>query len=273
MGALGFACGLRGICATDLHILSGKLRSASAHLGHEISGGTVEAVGEGVASSWIGRNVIVDPVIGCGVCPFCRSGRKLLCRMAANSGTTGGDGGGGYAEHVIVPATNLYLMPEQLSFEEAALVEPLNCTFRRVLQSPPQAGRVGARFRERAGGTIVRELARASGCAPVSWWVAALRAARRLDGSWVPQNHGVTWTTGFCDRVLGVTNGEGPDIAIEAFGSRCRRPPSLPVGPARRTCRTVWHLWRQKPGISSDQVVSKELNSSQASDHLSPYSG
>src|ERR1700691_6085200 len=70
-----------GICATDLHILSGRIKFEKAPriLGHEVAG-TVESVGNAVSSDWIGKNVIVDPVIGCGACFWCHSGRKLLCQ-------------------------------------------------------------------------------------------------------------------------------------------------------------------------------------------------
>src|ERR1700704_4334055 len=67
-----------GICATDLHILSGRIKFEKTPriLGHEIAG-VVETVGTGVSLDWIGKRVIVDPVIGCGLCPWCRAGRKL----------------------------------------------------------------------------------------------------------------------------------------------------------------------------------------------------
>ena len=117
-----------GICATDLHLLDGSQRfdRIPQVLGHEISG-VVESVGGGVPSHWMGSRVIVDPVIGCGVCPYCHAGRKLLCKGGGELGTTGGDGG--YAECVTVPATNLYRWPETLSFEEGTIMEPLNCTW------------------------------------------------------------------------------------------------------------------------------------------------
>src|SRR5437762_3422099 len=97
-----------GICATDLHILSGRIKFEKSPriLGHEIAG-VVESAGNSVSPDWVGKNVIVDPVIGCGLCPWCHSGRKLLCQNGGELGTTGGDGG--YAEYVTVPASNLYL--------------------------------------------------------------------------------------------------------------------------------------------------------------------
>ncbi len=110
-----------GICATDLHILAGRIKFARDPriLGHEISG-VVESVGSSVPSDWVGKKVIVDPVIGCGFCAWCRSGRKLLCRGGGELGTTGGDGG--YAEHLTVPAANLHVLPDSLSFKDLTVV-------------------------------------------------------------------------------------------------------------------------------------------------------
>jgi len=104
-----------GICATDLHLLDGSQRFERSPqvLGHEICG-VVEGTGGGVPSPWTGRRVIVDPVIGCGACPDCHAGRKLLCKSGGELGTTGGDGG--YAEYVTVPAANLHHWPDALSF-------------------------------------------------------------------------------------------------------------------------------------------------------------
>jgi Zn-dependent alcohol dehydrogenase len=126
-----------GICATDLHILSGRIKFEKTPriLGHEIAG-IVETVGKGVSPDWIGKNVIVDPVIGCGLCAWCHAGRKLLCRNGGELGTTGGDGGC----RICDGARNKSLRsPGPLSFEEGALIEPLNCTA-GVLQSPAAPG-------------------------------------------------------------------------------------------------------------------------------------
>ncbi|MFO0889474.1 MAG: alcohol dehydrogenase catalytic domain-containing protein [Isosphaeraceae bacterium] len=105
-----------GICATDLHLLSGRIsfETMPRILGHEVAG-VVESVGKDVPRPGRPARVVVDPVIGCGLCSWCRSGRKLLCRVGGELGTTGGDGG--YAESVNLPAENLYRLPAGLSFE------------------------------------------------------------------------------------------------------------------------------------------------------------
>ena len=84
-----------GICSTDLHMVSGRLDFAKPPwvLGHEIAG-TVERVGTRVSGWQAGDRVVVDPVVGCGRCRSCQSGRKYLCPAGGELGTT--IGGGGY---------------------------------------------------------------------------------------------------------------------------------------------------------------------------------
>jgi threonine dehydrogenase-like Zn-dependent dehydrogenase len=246
-----------GICATDLHILSGRiiLEKTPRILGHEIAG-VVESVGKGVSPDWAGKNVIVDPVIGCGVCSWCHSGRKLLCRNGGELGTTGGDGG--YAEYVTVPATNLYVLPERLKLEEGALLEPLNCTFGAFFKAQPRPGESVIIFGSGPAGLLFVELARACGCAPIllaGGGPARLELAQKLGASEV-------WSyrdRELAEHVLRATNGEGPDIAIEASGA------DVAVGQAfdwvRRGGRVVLYgiSGARTPNIPSDVIVTKDL--------------
>lgn len=116
-----------GICGTDQHIYHGHPGSAEAVvpvvLGHELAGEVVN-VGDGVTHVQPGDRVTVDPNMFCGICRFCRAGREHLCENLRAIGVTQD---GGMAEFCCVPATNVYLLPDNLSYEEGALVEPLGC--------------------------------------------------------------------------------------------------------------------------------------------------
>ena len=113
-----------GICGTDLHIFHGVMdaRVAPAQImGHEISG-TVSAVGEGVHDIAVGDPVTVMPLDSCGVCPACLAGHSHIC---LNLKFLGIDTPGGFQSYWNVPAKTILPLPEDMSLELGALVEPL----------------------------------------------------------------------------------------------------------------------------------------------------
>jgi len=85
-----------GICGSDLHLLDGEWSFVQYPVipGHEFSGEVVE-VGPGVESNLVGRRVAVDPVVGCGTCDHCKSGRINLCRSLNAYGATRPGGSSG----------------------------------------------------------------------------------------------------------------------------------------------------------------------------------
>ncbi len=123
-----------GICGTDIHMYKddgGYAYNPPVTLGHEFSG-IVDAVGEGVDASLIGKAVVSETYfITCGHCFFCVTGKKNLCpeRKSIGSGVDGA-----MAEYVVVPYSNIHLVPEGVSLKEAAMTEPLACCCQGVLE-------------------------------------------------------------------------------------------------------------------------------------------
>jgi 2-desacetyl-2-hydroxyethyl bacteriochlorophyllide A dehydrogenase len=113
-----------GICGTDLHIWEGDYGVARYPLipGHEFSG-VVAAVGEGVTDVRVGGVVTADPNIPCHHCPACRRNEQNQCHNLEVLGVTRA---GAFARYVVAPQEVVF-SAEGLSFEEAALVEPLAC--------------------------------------------------------------------------------------------------------------------------------------------------
>ena len=123
-----------GICGTDQHIYHGQPGSAEVQypivLGHELAGEVVK-VGAKVTALKKGDRVSIDPNMYCGECEYCRGGRPHLCDDLQAIGVTRN---GGMGEYCAVPTANCYLLPEELSYEEGAMIEPLGCVLHGVSQ-------------------------------------------------------------------------------------------------------------------------------------------
>ncbi len=116
-----------GICGTDLHILDGEFAPSLPIIpGHEFAG-TIVAVGTAVTEVSVDMRVGVDPSLYCGECYYCKRARDNLCENWAAIGVTHP---GGAAEYAVAPVKNCYVLPEHLSSQDAALIEPLSCAVR-----------------------------------------------------------------------------------------------------------------------------------------------
>jgi 2-desacetyl-2-hydroxyethyl bacteriochlorophyllide A dehydrogenase len=113
-----------GICGSDIHLRASAAVAPGAVMGHEFSG-TVSEVGEAVERFRSGDRVAVFPFAPCGTCPNCLRGDYHVCQEAATSGIGLGANPGAYAETVVVHESMLIPIPDELSFEHGALVEPL----------------------------------------------------------------------------------------------------------------------------------------------------
>lgn len=124
-----------GVCGSDIQ----RVYETGAHvhpliIGHEFSG-TVAELGVNTDKKWLGRRVGVYPLIPCGKCIPCQRKEYEMCR---SYGYLGSRRNGGFAEYAVVPADNLVELPGQVSFEEAAMLEPMAVAvhaMRRVLFS------------------------------------------------------------------------------------------------------------------------------------------
>jgi len=123
-----------GICGTDMHIYEwdgGYPTNPPVTLGHEFSG-VVESVGDGVDPSLIGKDIVSETYYHtCGRCIYCQTGRKNLCPERYSIGSSVN---GAMAEYVVVPEKNLHFIPDGVSLQEAAMIEPLACCLQGVLE-------------------------------------------------------------------------------------------------------------------------------------------
>jgi (R,R)-butanediol dehydrogenase/meso-butanediol dehydrogenase/diacetyl reductase len=124
-----------GICGSDLHeYLGGPIfipvdqphtlskNQAPVVLGHEFSGEVVE-IGEGVTNFKAGDRVVVEPMVVCGECPACLEGKYNLCSSLGFHGLCGS--GGGLAEYTVFPEEYIHKLPDSMTYEQGALIEPM----------------------------------------------------------------------------------------------------------------------------------------------------
>lgn len=201
-----------GVCGTDVHIMDGEfpIFQPPRIIGHE-SAGTVVAVGSRVTNVRVGDRVAVAPSVSCKKCFHCWEGQELLCsRRTLHPG--------GFAEYLPVPEEAVFPLPEGISWEVAALAEPLACCLHAVTLAGVRPGDRVAVVGAGAIGLMVLQLVRhaGAGLAVVSDPVPERRAlAERLGADLTLDPRGVDPVQATRDLTAGI----GVDVAIECVGS------------------------------------------------------
>jgi 2-desacetyl-2-hydroxyethyl bacteriochlorophyllide A dehydrogenase len=206
-----------GICGSDLEIYDGRFKQSVPPLilGHE-GGGIVHSVGDGVSMVHKGDRVSVECVLSCGRCEYCKKGLFGLCESGGVLGMTGANGE--YAEFFVAPEKNCHILPDEISWPEAGLIDtlagPIYATAK--LNFPLESS--VAVFGPGPAGLFFCALSKLRGAAKV--FLAGTRDYRL--------KHGPEYGA---DRVINVheedavesikaeTEGKGVDIVIEAAGS------------------------------------------------------
>lgn len=124
-----------GICGSDIpRIYQNGAYSHPLIPGHEFSG-IVTELGNGVDPAWLGRHVGVFPLVPCGECGPCVNKQYEMCR---SYGYLGSRRDGAFAEYVAVPEWNLMELPDGVSFEVAAMLEPMAVAVHAMRRVAPQ---------------------------------------------------------------------------------------------------------------------------------------
>lgn len=209
-----------GICGSDVHGMDGSSgrRIPPIIMGHEAAG-TIVATGEDATGWHVGDRVTFDSTIYCGECYFCRKGLVNLCDNRRVLGVSCGDycQHGAFADYVAVPQHILYRLPDNLSFEHAAMVEAVSIAFHAVSRPPITLNDTAVVVGAGMIGLFVIQSLRVAGCGTI---VAVdldpqrLALARQLGAD-------VTLRSDADDviaEVLALTNGRGADLAFEVVG-------------------------------------------------------
>ncbi|MGB7848561.1 MAG: alcohol dehydrogenase catalytic domain-containing protein [Candidatus Acidiferrum sp.] len=134
-----------GICGTDIKKIFQRYVDPPQILGHELAG-TVVAIGRGVSKWKLGDRVMSFHHVPCGVCFYCKNRLFSQCKQYKNTGLTGGftPNGGGFGEYVKampwVAERGIVALPDNVSFEEATFIEPINTIMKAVQKARVSAG-------------------------------------------------------------------------------------------------------------------------------------
>jgi L-iditol 2-dehydrogenase len=211
-----------GVCGTDLKKIHSGSHSAPRIFGHEI-GGTIAAVGQGVTQYAIGERVMVFHHVPCGDCYYCRKQTPAQCPLYKKTGVTAGfePSGGGFAEYIrvmdfVVANRGVVKIPDDVPFEQAAFVEPLNTVLK------------GVKLLNLAADDTVLVI----GQGPIGLMHAVLAqrtGARVLTSDLFPERHAIAARFGLThpihaggenvvERVFAETEGRGADAVVLAVG-------------------------------------------------------
>lgn len=150
-----------GICGSDIHVYHGEhpFTSYPVTQGHEVSG-IIDALGPGVEQFRVGQKVTVQPQVVCGKCHPCRHGKYNLCEKLKVMGfqTTGMA-----SEYFVVDAEKVLVLPEGMSLDEGALLEPLAVAVHAVGRFGDIAGRDVAVLGAGPIGNLVAQTAKGLG--------------------------------------------------------------------------------------------------------------
>lgn len=210
-----------GTCGSDIHGMDGSSgrRIPPVIMGHEASG-IIETAGKQAGDWKSGDRVTFDSTIYCSECYHCRRGEINLCdnRRVLGVSTDEYKQQGAYAEYVALPSRILYRLPDKVTFEQAAMVEPCSIAFHGVQRTPISLNDTALVAGAGMVGLLTIQALRLAGCGriiavdPVE---GKLELAKQLgaDAGINPEKEDVAGI------VREQTEGRGADIGFEVVGS------------------------------------------------------
>lgn len=243
-----------GICGTDLHIYAGGTAvQPGTIIGHEFSGEIVE-VGTKVTRFQVGQRVVAEHVVTCQQCFYCLRGQPQLCLQAQ---VLGMDRPGALAEFVAVPERLIYAIPDSISYDQAALIEPLTIAVYATAHARSLAGQKVAVVGQGPIGILLDQVLVAAGAEVIG----VDTQVGRLD---FVQHHG--WAQHvvnpldpkFSEQITALTS-VGVDSAFEAVGKEVTA--ELCIDIVRRDGDIfLLGVFEHAAKLDLMKVVKKELN-------------
>lgn len=249
-----------GICGTDLLIHSGKHPRVVPPrvLGHEIFGTVADAQSPADAAWKAGRRVAVYPLISCGRCAPCREGNAHVCEKL---GLIGIDTDGGIAEYVKAAPEQIVAVPDAVSDEQAALIEPLSVAMHVVRRSGFRPGDTTLVMGGGPIGNLIAQVLRASGArAVILTEVKPRRRALAVQLRLVTVNPA---EESLRDAVLRLTGEPFVDCVFEATGAAAAYRDAVAICKVRGEIVLVG-LPKAPPEVDVLNLVFKEIQTTGA---------
>ncbi|MGL6065409.1 MAG: zinc-binding alcohol dehydrogenase family protein [Fusobacteriaceae bacterium] len=201
-----------GICGSDIHIYHGTSPVATYPrvVGHEVVGEVIQ-IGKNVKNLEIGNKVVLEPMIACGECYACKSGRPNAC---ANLIVRGCHIDGGFQEYYIAPEKNLFKFNDEIPWEIAAMIEPYTIATQIVWRADVKAGDFVFIIGAGPIGLCVLEMAKLKGGITIisDFNEKRLNIAKELGADYVINAK----KENVLERVKKITNNMGSNVTIDA---------------------------------------------------------
>lgn len=250
-----------GICGSDVHYYrNGRIGSQVITfpftLGHE-GAGIVEMTGRAVTSLKTGDRVAVDPAMPCGECDQCKAGRKHTCRNLKFLGCPG-QSEGCLSEYIVMPASSCYLLPQNLTLDQAALSEPLSIGLYAVMLAGDITDQPVAILGSGPIGVSVMLAARASGSGKI---YMSDRIEERLD---LVRQMGAdrAWNTDKCDIAEEIVTVESiqPGVVFECCGKQEAADQAINILRPGGKLMVIGIPEFQKWSFDADNIRRKEIS-------------
>lgn len=256
-----------GICGSDLHeYVAGPITipvaephpltgvQAPVIMGHEFAGQVIE-VGEGVERIKVGDRVCVEPILNCGECAPCCKGMYNLCETLGLHGMSGE--GGGFSEVTMVQEHMVHKIPEHMTYEQGALVEPVAVALHAVRQSQMKAGDSCVVFGLGPIGLAILQCLKAAGATRII--AVDISTERREKALSLGATHTINPLEQDAATFIRELTGNGADVCFEAAGVEPTLASAVDCVKVDGQVLIV-SLWERNPAIALNSLVFKEIN-------------